>query len=367
MKIRHLIFLLIVVAAGVNSVTSQTNQAVTFDSERWAKKATEARIETYKGQACLFLRGGRATLQDVEFTDGIIEFDIAFSQERTFVGFFFRMTDDSNYEYFYFRPHQSGNPDATQYTPVFNGSSAWQLYFGEGFSEPVTYVFDEWMPVRLVVSGSRAEIYIRDMEKPAMHLHDLKREVKAGKVGVIAGGAQFAPARYANFRVTPMTSVTLKSAPRAVEKIAPDTVPAWQISSAFDAKRLDNVLQMTAKEKQNLTWEVLHVEPTGLANIARLRTMSDSTKNTVFAKLDIESDQAQIKKLDLGFSDMVKVYCNDTILFSAEDVFQSRDYRFLGSIGYFDHVYLPLKKGHNEVWIAVSETFGGWGIKGRLE
>jgi len=362
----HTLFLLFLICVWTNLASAQTNNAIGFDSERWDIKAAESRIETYKGQKCLFLKGGGATLKDIEFTDGIIEFDIAFSPERTFVGFFFRMTDDANYEYFYFRPHQSGNPDATQYTPVFNGSPAWQLYFGEGFSEPVTYVFDEWMPVRMVVSGSRAEIYIRDMEKPAMHMHDLKMQLKAGKVGVIVGGAQFAPARFANFRVTPMTSVTLKSPPRAIEKMAPNTVAAWQISSAFDAKKLDNVLRLSATEKQNLTWDKLEVEPSGLANIARLRTPGDST-NAVFAKLDIESDNEQIRKLDLAFSDIVKVYLNDTILFSAEDVYQSRDYRFLGSIGYFDHIYLPLKKGHNEVWIAVIENFGGWGIKGRLE
>jgi hypothetical protein len=342
------------------------NDTIDFDSDRWEIEAAESRVETFKGQKCLFLKGGSAILKDVEMTDGIIEFDIAFPEQRGFVGCLFRLSDERNFEYFYFRPHQSGNPDATQYTPVFNGSAAWQLYFGEGFAEPVTYVFDEWMPVRLVVSGGRAEIYVRDMEKPAMHMHDLKRETKAGKVGVIAGGAQFTPARFANFRVTPMTNVTLKSPPREIGKMAPNTVAAWQISDAFNAKKLENVLRLSNNEKQNLGWDKLEVEPSGLANIARLRAPSDST-NAVFAKLDIESDKEQIKKLDLAFSDIVKVYFNDTILFSAEDVFQSRDYRFLGSIGYFDHVYLPLKKGDNEVWIAVIENFGGWGIKGLLE
>lgn len=366
MKIRYTSFMLFLVSAWANLANAQVNNAIDFDSERWVKNGADVRSEAYKGQKCLFLKGGTAVLNDVEFTNGIIEFDIAFSPERTFVGFFFRMTNDANYEYFYFRPHQSGNPDATQYTPVFNGSSAWQLYFGEGFSEPVSYVFDEWMPVRMVVSGRRAEIYIRNMEKPAMHLHDLKREVKAGKVGVIAGGAQFAPARFANFRVTPMTNITLESPPRAIEKMAPNTVAAWQISSAFEAKKLETVLRLSPKEKQNLTWDKLEVEPSGLANIARLRTPGDST-NAVFARLDIESEKDHIRKFDLAFSDIVKVYLNDTILFSAEDVFQSRDYRFLGSIGYFDHVYLPLKKGHNELWIAVIENFGGWGIKGRIE
>jgi hypothetical protein len=32
----------------------------------------------------------------------------------------------------------------------------------------------------------------------------------------------------------------------------------------------------------------------------------------------------------------------------------------------FDSVVLPLKKGDNELWIAVTEAFGGWGIMGQL-
>ena len=34
---------------------------------------------------------------------------------------------------------------------------------------------------------------------------------------------------------------------------------------------------------------------------------------------------------------------------------------------HFDHVYLPLKVGRNELWVAVSEDFGGWGITGMFE
>jgi hypothetical protein len=44
----------------------------------------------------------------------------------------------------------------------------------------------------------------------------------------------------------------------------------------------------------------------------------------------------------------------------------SRDYRYLGTIGYFDNVTLPLEAGKNEICIAVSEAFGGWGIMGRV-
>jgi hypothetical protein len=46
--------------------------------------------------------------------------------------------------------------------------------------------------------------------------------------------------------------------------------------------------------------------------------------------------------------------------------YRSRDYRNLGTIGWFDGVVLPLKKGDNEIRIAVAEGFGGWGIMGRI-
>lgn len=90
-------------------------------------------------------------------------------------------------------------------------------------------------------------------------------------------------------------------------------------------------------------------------------------KNTVFARLIIESDRPQIKKLRFGFSDRVKVYFNGQLLYAGENNFQSRDYRFLGTIGYFDALYLNLKKGRNECWMAVSEDFGGWGVQASLE
>ena len=66
-------------------------------------------------------------------------------------------------------------------------------------------------------------------------------------------------------------------------------------------------------------------------------------------------------------SDRVRVYLNGRLLFRGDDNYQSRDYRFLGSIGYFDSLYLPLAKGGNELLIAVSEEMGGWGIQAKLE
>ncbi len=99
------------------------NESVPFDSDRWEIEAEEWRTEEHLGQPSLFLKGGVAVIKDAAFTDGILEFDIAFPEDRNFVGAMWRFQGEENFEDFYMRPHQSGNPDATQYTPVFNGLS----------------------------------------------------------------------------------------------------------------------------------------------------------------------------------------------------------------------------------------------------
>src|SRR4030095_15784219 len=101
-------------------------------------------------------------------------------------------------------------------------------------------------------------------------------------------------------------------------------------------------------------------------NLARFALLTD-TANTVVAKLVIESRSDQVKELSFGFSDFVTVYLNDKALYHGADNFMSRDYRFLGTIGFFDKLFLPLKKGTNEVWFVVSENFGGWGVKAKFE
>ncbi|MBS1916720.1 MAG: hypothetical protein JST87_10625 [Bacteroidetes bacterium] len=71
--------------------------------------------------------------------------------------------------------------------------------------------------------------------------------------------------------------------------------------------------------------------------------------------------------MPVGFSDRCKVYLNGKLLYAGDNGFKSRDYRFYGTIGFWDAVYLDLKKGANEVMIAVSEDFGGWGVEAKID
>jgi len=72
-------------------------------------------------------------------------------------------------------------------------------------------------------------------------------------------------------------------------------------------------------------------------------------------------------KVAFGYSDPVRAYFNDRLVYSGDNGYQTRDYRYLGTIGLFDEVWLPLERGDNELWFAVSEDFGGWGIVCRLQ
>ena len=348
------------------SVKTHAQEVVPFDSDRWEIQATESKVIDHLGRrGCLYLKGGTASLKDSLFTDGVIEFDIAFTGERGFMGAVWRMQDAENYEEFYVRPHQSGQADANQYQPVFNGVAAWQLYYGEGYGAPVKYDFNQWVHVKVVVSGKNAEVYIKDMLTPALVVGDLKREIKQGRVGLSAGN--FAPAYFSDFSFAAMNSPALKGKAKAPEKAPPaGTVMSWLISSAIEGKSLDGKYQLTAADKQNLSWKKLASESTGIANLARLQGLREGI-NTVFARVIIQSEREQVKKIRFGFSDEVKVYFDDRLIYGGSDIYQSRDHRFLGTIGLFDELYLPLKKGDNELWLAITENFGGWGVRAQIE
>ena len=336
------------------------SEPIPFDSPRWEITAEESRIEQYKGRTSLFLKGGLALIQDADFLDGVIEFDCAFPQARAFVGATWRVQDAANREEFYIRPHQSGNPDANQYTPVFNGLTAWQLYHGEGYGTPIDYDFDTWIPIKIVVAGRQAEVFIGDLDTPALFVDNLKREPTSGKVGLTV--ANFGPAHFSNFRFATVENPTLKSRVERNRTAPPGALMTWQVSSSFDEKVLGSETELTASATEDLTWSELSCESTGLANLSEVNALGDG-KNTAFARVIVISDRTQAKTLAFGYSDRTRVFLNNHLLYTGNNGYRSRDYRYLGTIGYFDALTLPLKKGRNELWFAVSESFGGWGIQ----
>jgi len=352
--------------------------SVTPDSPRWLLEA-EAKPADFLGRKSLYLNGGAATVEDFELRDGVIDVDVATPAARGFFGIQFRIApDDANAEWIYLRQHKSGLADAMQYTPVLNSGLNWQIYSGPGFIGPVDIPKNEWFHMRLVVTGAQARLYVKDMEKPALVVNDLKSGIQKGKVALaVLTGATY----FSNFEVTETQPVGWERRPPAMPA---GTIADWKVSPAFDALERDLERPLTAQENTQIKWEDIQAEPPGFVVLYRYRQAprlrvtfaNDFSKRlepqpgskVIYARTMIESDRDQVKKLSFGYSDDVSVFLNDKILYRGRSAQNFRDPGFLGIVDpENDAVYLPLKKGKNELLLAVSELGGGWGFICRLD
>ena len=306
------------------------------------------------GRECvLFTEDAPALVQQGELLlgDGTLEIDVSVTGERSFPGLAWRVQGNA-YEAFFIRPHQMGNPDACQYTPVFNDVFAWQLYHSAGFWAPIEFPFNEWFRVRVCFAGDRGEAYVVDMDEPALVFDRLRVPTNPGGIGLLPSRSGSLFARLAYDAEPPK----LRGLQRPAEAMAPGVVPGWWVS---------NLVTEGAPIANVRTWEYLESEPSGLANLARVHPLGQNL-NTVFARSVVRCATAGTRVLELGFSDRVVVFLNGRPVFAGRDDYRSRDYRFLGSIGWYDRLYLQLEAGDNELLIAVSETFGGWGVQARF-
>ncbi|MGQ8338107.1 hypothetical protein ACUNWD_16265 [Sunxiuqinia sp. A32] len=316
-----------------------------------------ASLDDYKNQACINTQRGAAKISDLIFEDGVIEFDMCVQEIRGFAGVRFRQRENSTEE-FYIRMHQSGNPDAMQYTPVFNGIAGWQLYYGDGFSGAKEYPFDEWFHIKIAINGSQGEIYIENMEKPILVINELKISGAKGSIEF------YGPARFANIMVSQVPPVLIsefKTKP-LVEK---ETITKYGVSEPININPFIEPVDLDEEFVKSLNFTTLETESDGLANLARVAKRTNK-KTAVIAQYKLNSDIDQVKMMSFGFSDAAKIYVNGQAIWTGMDNYRSRDYRFLGTIGYFDSVYMPLKKGENIITILVNESFGGWGFKAKL-
>ncbi len=356
-------------------------QVIPFNDDRWTFEGQAMLLENYQGQSSLYLQNGFLYLKDEQFKNGIIEFDIYMTERVSFSGLFFRGEDLGNYEEIYFRGHHSGHPDAYQYTPVYGGVSGWQLYHdlytgnnngligwkpvgaGIGYNGILNFAFDRWMHVKLVVKDTQAELYLDGEAMPSVFIRELNRGTKPGMIGLKSAGG---PVHFANFSYQKVDNPVLQGTGKPLEAMSATTIAQWEVSTAFPEKQIAGLTALSTPFLNQFQWQKLEAERTGLANFSKvLAPVKDG--NTVLAKLVIDSDKEQIKRLDFGYSDRVRVYCNGQILYSGNNGFRTRDYRYLGTIGYFDAVHLPLKKGANTIILAVSENFGGWAVQGKLD
>jgi len=336
-----------------SSLFSQIN-IIEFDSDKW--NLVNAEQTEYLGRKAL---RGFAILKDVEFKNGVIEYDIAVDGSRSYPGIVFRMQSMENYENFYIRPHASNWANALQYTPVINSEAGWQLYNGDGFTALAKIPTEQWIHVKIEIKGSQAKVFFNNSEQPVLEIHELKHGLSKGSIGIRS--SKFEKAYYSNFTYQLTDDLNFDKHPK------PDPVMGiirdWELSQTFAYSEMGHELYPNDNFLKQVKWQKVTSEPGGLVDICRYSPRSKNGEpNFILAKTIIYAENDEIREFAFGYSDIINVFINKDLIFSGTNSYRSRSAFFQGIVGLNDIIYLPLKKGENELLFYIAETFGGWGF-----
>lgn len=364
----------------VSRLTTAQTVAVPPTTDAWVA-SDSIRFETYLGRPSVYINRGVALAGGVAMRDGTIEFDWAATSRTNFLGVAFHATAVNNSETVFFRPGSSGAADAVQYGPALNTyGAAWQIYHGPGATAAAILKREQWTHVRIVVAGDVASVFLDSAEKPVLVVPRLAG-VDGSSVGVWTGnfgrGAYFS-----NYTVTPSPNAVAKAPP---PPFPPGSLTDWRLSPAIDA---ETVTPGVLPKLTSLAWEKIAAEPTGLVLVNRYRVtpiagvpvdsvthavnvdsvMGGRVRGTkvVFARTTLESTRDEIRRMQFGFSDGITIYLNGQPLYFGMNAQGLRDNLGLMPVA-GDAVYLPLKRGRNELVVAVTEYSGGWAFWARLD
>jgi hypothetical protein len=181
-------------------------------------------LVTYRGKRAVYLteRGDEAgtgsplaVLVGPQFRDGVIEAKVAgvphadaLGFSRGFVGIAFRVqSSGTHYDCFFLRPTNGRADDqlrrnhSTQYISM--PDHPWHRLREEHPGVYESYVDLEpgvWTSIKLVVSGTRAQLYVHNADQPCLIVNDLKQGEIAGQIALWVGSGT--DAYFANVTVS---------------------------------------------------------------------------------------------------------------------------------------------------------------------
>lgn len=353
----YMLFFLIIQLTSAQSI-------IPLDTINWYIQAKSYKIENYKGKKAIAIENGALFLREGNFLNGTIEFDIYLKEQRMYPGVLFRADETfRNGEQWFIRTHLSGLEDGNQAAPSTNGITPFQFYFGPKYSFPYTYKYNDWTHVKVVVNGTKAQVFLDHSKTPNLSWN-LFHKPKAGGLMIRGGVASM----YIADIIVDRSATKIIDFNPIKSKPTKGIIQEWEVSDKFEEKLLEDPSKINAVIKNRKWGRKIKLEEGTAANISRVQVLRDGTPGeTVFAKIKIQSDKDQIKLFNFGYSDRVVAILNGEAIYKGNNGWRTRDYRYLGTIGFFDGIYLNLKKGENTLLMAVSESFGGWLITGKFE
>jgi hypothetical protein len=326
----------------------------------------------FLGRRAVYLPSGFLNVKEVTFRDGIVDADVASKPDGLFIGIAFRVESEANMEVIYFRPFASDTIEAVQYTPRLNGDAIWQLLNSSHEKAKAHIPQNQWIHVKLVVSGRTCKLFLNGSNDPALEVTNLRRGDSEGGIALwaLGGGGYFSNLNYTRL---------------PARKPLPDLPPFrrtglladWELSPAYDAGDVDADKYPTSIAQ----WDNVNAEDPGFVLINRYRTSPamfpmpprEEMRNghvkgakVVFARTYISSAAGEEKVMKLGYSDDVVVYLNRKPIFSGKNAMSYRSDDSMGAFGLNDSIDLHLEPGQNELLLAVTEYNGGWAFQCEL-
>jgi hypothetical protein len=279
----------------------------------------------------------------------------------------------------FLRPGSSGTEEAVQYGPAFNTLGvAWQVYHGEGANAVAVLPRNRWLHVRLELDGPVARMYVDTATAPTLVVPRVVASGGAGLglwLGPFGRGAYFSNVRY--------TGAPGSAAGTPAPAPPPGTILDWEISGAIEAA---DFTPAALPDLTKLSWEPVKPEPEGFVLVNRYReapvggvptsngsVLIDSVmtgrvagERVVYARTTIMAARDETRRLQYTYNNGVVVYLNGRPLAFAMNPGGLRNR--LGVMAHVgDAVYLPLRRGPNQIVFAVIDLTGGWAFSARLD
>ena len=359
-------------------LTAQTGN-VALSPDAWI--ATDSiRFLSYLGRPAVYINRGVALLRGAAMENGTLELDLAASDTTNFLGVVFRAAAPRFSNVLFLRPGASGTEESVQYGPAFNSVGvAWQVYHGDGANAVAVLPRNRWIHLRIVLQGPVAQVYVDTATAPTLVV---PRVVVSGGAGLgLWAGAFGRGAYFSNIRYTASQEPAVAPPARAAPAGA---ILAWEISETMEAA---DFTPAVLPDLSRFTWQTVAAEPEGFVLLNRYReapvggvprdsggaVLIDSVmtgkiagSRIVYARTTITASHNETRRLQYAYGNGVVIYLNGRPLAFAMNPGGLRsNLGVMARVG--DAVYLPLKRGRNQLVFAVIECTGGWAYSARLD
>jgi len=318
-------------------------------------------------QGLMELKSGSAALKGLALANGTIEFDIKLTGEGS-PGIRFHQVGRESAEQIYLRPGAdcAVSQDCLQYAPIMHGAMLWDAF--PQFQRPAPIFPQGWNHFKIVISGRRMNIYVNEAVTPTLFVGRLEGDATDGEIQVSG------PATFANFTVTPGQVDGLPPRPVAdPTEVDRRYIRNWYVSPFFVLPKGKNPTSAEVPDG-SAAWKEVAVERNGLVNLSRVYKTPDpgTLRCVAWLKTSIQSDRDQQKLVSIGWLREIWIFVNGKPVFVGRNFWDPPGPKLKpdGRLSLDNaSLKLPLKKGINEIYIAISNeesdsaTHFGWGLE----